>query len=128
MVEIDAMGIDGSLGLLGDAVPWTLLAFASYLATLTLGVFSLRGRRVRRAWHGRLFALSFALTVLAAGIALLRSAFAEGLALVFALVPLALLPFLGTPVADRARRHALVALCAAPCYLAAVALRAAEAP
>ena len=105
----------------------TAIACAAYLATVSLGLLSLRGRRVRRVWHTRFFVATLALTGLAAAIALLRAAIPEALALILALVPLGLLPALTAPVWKHPRRHAVLALCAAPCYATALALRLVEA-
>lgn len=102
-------------------MPWVLLACFFYAATITLGTLSLRGRRVRRVWHARLFVL----TMLATAAAALLSLPADGLragALTLALVPLALLPFVTTPVASHTRRHTLVGLTASPFYLVAFVL------
>ncbi|MBO1900924.1 hypothetical protein J4H92_03050 [Leucobacter weissii] len=111
------------MGLVAEAA--VLLAVLSYLVTVTLGLLSQRGHRVRRAWHSRLFVLTFALTALAAALSL-PAQWMRGLLLALALVPLSLLPFLGVPVARRPRRHALMGLSAAPPYLAALVLWAAR--
>lgn len=104
-----------------QAVPWPLMAVLSYLATLALGTLSLRGRRVGRAWHSGLFVLTSVLTVLAALLSL-PDHWVRGILLSLALVPLALLPFLTVPVSRHPRRHILIGLSAAPCYLVALVL------
>lgn len=50
----------------GNIAPWTPLAFMAYLATTVLGLLSLRGRRIPRVWHSRMFMVTAVLTVLAA--------------------------------------------------------------
>ena len=100
-------------------MPWTLLAVLSYLGSLALGTAALRGARVRRAWHGRLFLITGALTVLAAALSFPQH-WGRGLSLGFALVPLALLPIIGRPVAKHRGRHIAMGVAAAPGYLAAL--------
>lgn len=102
-----------------EAVPWPLLALLSYLASVTLGLISLR-RRPGRSWHRRLFITTCAVTALAALLAL-SVRWESGLLLVLALVPLAVLPYAGSAM-RRPGRHAAIGLAAAPCYLAALAL------
>ncbi len=99
----------------------TLLAVACYLSTVTLGVASLRGRRVKRAWHSRLFILTLVVTLLAAAFSFAEH-WIRGFMLALALVPLGLLPFLSVPVAKNPARHAIISLVAAPFYLAAAVL------
>lgn len=107
------------------AVPWTLIAVLAYLATITLGTLSLRGRRISRAWHSRLFILTALLTLVAAAFSF-PEAWPRGAALTLALVPLGLLPFVTVPVSRHARRHMVLGLSAAPCYLAALVLWAVD--
>ncbi|QIK62851.1 hypothetical protein G7068_06295 [Leucobacter viscericola] len=106
---------------MANAVPWSLIAVISYLATITLGTLSLRGRKVRRAWHARLFALTVILTLLAAVLSF-PTHWQRGVLLAVALVPLAMLPWLSRPVLKRTERHIAIGLSAAPFYLAAVVL------
>lgn len=103
------------------AMPWTPLAVFSYLGNVALGMLSRRGRGPGRAWHTRLFVMVCALTAVAAALSF-PARRPRGLLLAAALVPLALLPFLGAQVARRPLRHMLVGLAPAPCYLAALAL------
>jgi hypothetical protein len=126
MAEVDPNWFAGIPRWLASPGPWTLLALVGYLATLTLGVLSLSGRPIKRAWHTRLFVLTCALTALAA-ILSFPEHWVRGLALALALVPLGLLPVITRPVARRPGRHIAVGLAAAPCYLVAVALWAAGA-
>ncbi|MGO3147832.1 MAG: hypothetical protein ACTIJ6_09155 [Leucobacter sp.] len=106
---------------LAQAVPWTPLAVLAYVATVTIGTLSLRGRRVHRRWHSTLFAVTVALTVLA-GLFALPTQWVRALCLALALVPLAFLPFAARPVRAHSSRHAMLGLSAAPCYCAALAL------
>lgn len=104
-------------------MPWTLLAAASYAGTVALGVRSLHGIGVKRAWHTRMFVLTVALTLFAIALSVL-SDWLQAVLLILALIPLALLPALTAPVRRHSRRHAILGLSAAPCYLAASALAA----
>lgn len=97
----------------------TILACMSYAATLTLGTLSLRGRKVPRVWHARLFMLTAGITVIAALLSL-PGHWPRGLLLALALVPLSLLPFVTVPVRAHPRRHALLGISASPFYLAAL--------
>ncbi|MGJ0203783.1 hypothetical protein [Leucobacter sp. gxy201] len=101
--------------------PWVPLAVLSYAATVTVGTLSMRGRRIRRSWHARLFIVTCALTA-AAAVFSFPQAWVRGMLLLAALVPLALLPFVTAPVARHPRRHVALGLLAAPCYIAALAL------
>ncbi len=107
------------------AMPWTPIAVLAYLSTITLGTLSLRGRRINRAWHTRLFILTALLTLAAAAFSF-PEAWPRGAALTLAVVPLALLPFITVPVSRHTRRHMIVGLSAAPCYLAALVLWAVD--
>ncbi|MFC5337691.1 hypothetical protein [Leucobacter denitrificans] len=102
-----------------QAIPFTPLAVLAYLATVTVGTLSLRGRRINRRWHTALFVVTAALTVVAI-VAAVPAHWVRAALLVVALVPLALLPFVTTPVRRHTARHAAVGLSAAPCYLAAL--------
>lgn len=103
-----------------------LAACVFYAATITLGTLSIRGRRVRRVWHTRLFVGTVLVTAGASLLSLPHDWPRAGV-LALALAPLLLLPFITTPVARHPRRHALVGLSAAPCYLTAIVLAAAHA-
>jgi len=127
---VDANGVQHAMSMMQSVaaiVPYALVACATYLATVAVGVAAVRGQSVRRKWHTRLFTVTTIVTALAATLALLRASILEGVALLAALVPLGLLPFVSVPVSTHTRRHALIAACAAPCYLAAIVFRAAEA-
>lgn len=106
---------------LAHRMPWTVIAFISYLSTLALGIFSLRRRGVRREWHAGLFIVTTALTIVATAVSFFVH-WSLGVVLVLALVLLALLPFFGRPVLPRPGRHIAIGLSAAPCYLAAIAI------
>ncbi len=102
-----------------QAVPFTPLAVLAYLATVTVGTLSLRGRRINRRWHTSLFVTTAVLTV-AAVLTAVPAHWVRAGFLAVALVPLALLPFVTTPVRRHTTRHAALGLSAAPCYLAAL--------
>ncbi|MBK0419027.1 hypothetical protein JD276_08260 [Leucobacter sp. CSA1] len=110
---------------IAQAVPWTLLAVLSYAVTIAVGTLSMRGHRIRRRWHSRLFILTCALTVVAA-ILSFPEHWIRGLLLAVALVPLALLPFLSAPVRRHPSRHVAIGLSVAPCYLAALTMWAVQ--
>ncbi|QIM19167.1 hypothetical protein G7066_12390 [Leucobacter coleopterorum] len=107
--------------MVANAIPCTLIAGLSYLATIMLGTFSLRGRRVRRVWHTRLFAFTVILTLLAAALSF-PTHWQRGVLLLAALVPLALLPWASRPVLKHPERHIAIGLSAAPFYLSATVL------
>lgn len=125
MIELDPATFSRAVNWLALATPWTPLALLSYAATVTVGTLSLRGHRVRRVWHTRLFVLTCILTA-AALILSLPDRWGRALALALALAPLAALPFLGRRVMQRPTPHVLTGLAAAPCYLAALVLWAAD--
>ncbi|GAA4284428.1 hypothetical protein GCM10022261_19590 [Brevibacterium daeguense] len=125
MVGLSLAALFGVVSWLISVVPWTVLAVLAYLANVSVGTASARGRRVGRAWHSRLFIVTCVLTAFAAVFSF-PGDWGRGLWLLVALVPLALLPHFGTGAARRPRRHALLALTAAPCYLAALILWAAD--
>ena len=104
-------------------LPWTPLAAAAYATNLVIGTLSLRGRKVPRVWHGRIFLLALVLTAVAAVAAGEQPWRAAVLGI--ALVPLAFLPFMGRPVRRSPRTHIAIGLAAAPLYVAAVVLWAA---
>jgi len=93
------------------------VASASYLANIALGVL-VATRRVDSSgfhWlHHALYVCTFVLAAAAVAAALWRRPLA-GWLLLPALVPFALIPFLGT----RGRRHPIAGLAPAPFYLAA---------
>lgn len=109
--------------------PLTGLAFVSYLATLALGVTSLRGHRMRRVWHTRLYIVTFSLTVIAVAVTCAGAGW-RGVVLGLALIPLALLPWVSSasvqPIHRRPAPHIVVGASAAPFYLAALALLASD--
>ena len=105
-------------------VPWTLLACFAYAANVGIGTASLRGSRVPRAWHGHVFFVAVALTVIAA-VTSFPDHPARGAALIVALVPLASLPFFGRPVRRSPSTHVIIGLVAAPCFAIALLLWAA---
>jgi hypothetical protein len=98
----------------------TLAATASYSANCALGggvALGLLDTRNARWVHHALYVLTVGLTASAVGASLWGRS-RSGLALAPALVPLALIPALGT----HNRRHMRVALAAAPFYAAALLL------
>jgi cytochrome bd-type quinol oxidase subunit 2 len=124
MVGLSLAGLFGVVSWMVEVVPWTVLAFLAYLANISVGTASARGRRVGRKWHSRVFLVTCVLTAVAAVFSF-PDHWERGLWLLLALVPLVLLPYLGIRAARRTRRHALLALMAMPCYLAALILWAA---
>jgi hypothetical protein len=93
------------------------VASASYVASLTLGTLVLTRRLDTRPFHWlhhALYACTFALAAAAVAAGLWRRP-AVGWWLLPALVPFALIPFLGT----RGLRHPVAGLVPAPFYLAA---------
>ena len=94
-------------------------ATVSYAANCALGTAAANGVNTRRVrWlHHALFVCTAALTATAAGTGLAQRRPAA-YALLPAAVPLALIPYLGS----RSRRHIVVAVSAAPCYAAGLAL------
>lgn len=107
---------------LARVVPWAPLAAAAYAATAGIGVLSLRGYRIRRVWHVRLFVVTFSLTLLAVMAGFVTAALLQGAILALALVPLSALPFVMKPTRTKATGHSLTAGAAAPCYAAAIAI------
>ncbi len=102
-------------------LPWAALAAAFYAANLLIGSLSLRGRRVPRVWHGRVFICAVLATALAAALSFPEHPW-RGSALALALVPLALLPWFGRPVRRDPRLHIGLSVSAAPFYAVALAL------
>lgn len=105
-------------------LPWTVLAGLAYAANVGIGTASLRGRRVPRVWHGRVFLVALVLTAIAAATSFPDHP-ARGAALIVALVPLAALPFFGRPVRRSPSTHIIIGLVAAPCFAIALLLWAA---
>lgn len=92
-------------------------AFASYLASLTLGVL-VATRRVDSSGFHWLHHVLYIVTFVLAACAIVAGWWRHpvvGWVLLPAVVPFALIPFLGT----RGRRHPIVGLVPAPFYLAA---------
>ncbi|MGK7223216.1 hypothetical protein ACSNO4_10520 [Kocuria flava] len=117
---------------MGDAVrtaapAWIGAAAGCWAANAALGAGVALGlvRTGRFRWvHHALYTTTTTATAAAtAACALSAAPRARRAALVLApaLVPLAVLPRAGTPAQGHPRRHALLALCAAPCYAAALA-------
>lgn len=102
-------------------IPWTILACLAYTANICIGTVSLRGRRVPRSWHGRVFLVALALTAIAAATSFPEYP-ARGAALIVALAPLLALPFVGRPVRRRPSTHIIIGLVAAPCFAIALLL------
>ncbi|MBL5973841.1 MAG: hypothetical protein D3X82_08780 [Candidatus Leucobacter sulfamidivorax] len=121
MAEPDGSSPIGALLWLTRAVPWTPLAVLSYVASITVGTLSLRGRRIHRGWHSGLFVLTCVLTAAAAAFSF-PGHWVRGLLLALALVPLVLLPLVTVPVSRHPRRHLLLGLAASPCCLGALIL------
>lgn len=125
MADSDASALPWVGLWLARGVPWVPLAVLAYAATITVGTLSMRGRRIRRSWHSRLFIVTCASTA-AAALFSFPHAWGRGALLLVAIVPLALLPFVTAPVARHPRRHVALGLLAAPCYAVALALWAAR--
>lgn len=106
--------------------PWIGLAGACFTANAALGACVAAGlvRTGGFRWiHHALYIATTTTTALATAVCALspsRPHRAAAVALAPALLPLAALPHLGTPAQGHPRRHALAALSAAPCYVAAL--------
>lgn len=104
-----------------QAIPWTLLAVLAYIMAVTLGSLRMRGVAVQRRWHHLMFIVTVIITVAAAAISFTQE-WRSAVFLLLALVPLALLPILTTPVKQRRVQHIVLGLCPAPFYAVALVL------
>lgn len=121
----DTRGTVGMIALVVEwitgTVPWALLAAIAYLASTAVGTASTLGYSIDRRWHSGLFIVVAVLTVIGAVTSFPGHVW-RGVALLIAIVPLALLPWLGRSAGKRPGRHIAVAMTALPCYVVAVVL------